>query len=128
MISIFAGCLPNHDRAHSQTVPICESSGTDPWKGFTPRTSKRTCVDTIKKTYLKSSFHHTGTTQFDLRCQKIPPEPPRVRSSKTSNSNHSPTKFNPVVSPQNGTGLSITGPSPGFNPTINPSSLLSCRA
>ncbi len=37
--------------------------------------------------------------------------------------NHSPTKRNTVACPRNGPGLPPTGPSPGANPLIYPSSL-----
>jgi hypothetical protein len=49
------------DRSHRQD-PICESSVSDPCKGFPPKTSKRPHVDVIKNTSDESSCHCTGTT------------------------------------------------------------------
>jgi hypothetical protein len=67
------------DRSHSQS-PSTNPVYRTPGKGFTPRTSQRTRVVTIKNTDLKSSCHRTGTTtvmcpksECDLRYQRIPP-------------------------------------------------------
>jgi hypothetical protein len=109
-------------------VPIRESSVWDLWKGFTPRTGKRTRVDVIKNTHLKPSWHPTGTTpvtrpkpECGLHCQRIPSEPPRARSFKTSDRKHFPTKRNPVACPCNGSGLPLTDPVRGLTrPSIPP--------
>jgi hypothetical protein len=96
---------------------------------FTPKTRKRLRPDAVKSTHLKYSCHRTGTTtaphpkpECDLRCQRCTQDPPKSHL-QNKQEHHSPTKRNAVACPHNGSGLPPTGPSPGANPPIYPSSL-----
>ena len=96
---------------------------------FTPKTRKRLRADAVKSTHLKPSCHRTGTTtaprpkpECDLRCQRCTQGPPKSHL-QNKQEHHFPTKRNAVACPRNGPGLPPTGPSPGSNPPIYPSSL-----
>ena len=95
------------DRSHRQ-APIRESSASDPCTGPPPKTSKRPRVDVIKNAHLEPSCYCSGTATGSFQQ---PPQKERNRD----------------VCPRNGPGLPLTGPSPGANPPIYPSSLpLAC--
>ena len=61
--------------------------------------------------------------ESDLRHQRIWLSTPGATSNKTSKSNIPPHKLNHDVCPHMGQGYPLTGPSPGANPPIYPSSL-----
>ena len=57
-------------RSHEWTPSTNQLSG--PHRGFVSRENKRLCVNDIKNTYLKSSYHHTDTTTVVLTHQVQP--------------------------------------------------------
>ncbi len=64
-------------------------------------------------------FHHTESEGL---CRWTPPHP-KNQIQQNEQEQHSPNNHNHDVCPHNGSGLSLTDPSPGVKPSMYPSSL-----
>ena len=114
------------DRSHRQ-APIRESSASDPCKGFPPKTRKPR-VDVIKNAPVEPSCHCTGTTTVVRSNQNVTYV---IRDALRTTKSHLKTSGSIIPPPSAmrsraramGQGYPPTGPSPGANPPIYPSSL-----